>query len=105
MPFDKYVSFISDRYYSNRGHHNIAKNHKSNLSKEDLDQINKAYEIDPFVESVCGLIADNDLHIQALSNINKYGEVNREGDATIVIVDYGATDQYIDSIKKFRNFY
>jgi len=96
VPFDDYVHYISERYYGNRGNSALAKTHKNYLSPEIIKSIEAEYDRDNFIETVCGIIADNDLHVGDLSRIGSYGEVIREGYPTVVIRDYGATDGYFE---------
>ena len=95
ISFDKFVHYISDRYYSNRGHHIVAQSHKNQLTSKDIEYIEKDYT-ETFIEDICGIMADNDLTVGDLSRIVSYGEVDREGYPTVVLVDFGATDSYFE---------
>ena len=104
LDFSLYVHYISERYYSNRPeldrNRNLEKFHKRYL---DMDDINNNEEKYYFPERVSQLIADADVAVGDLSRIASYGEVVRNGEKFIVIVDYGADDEYMQQFhrKKF----
>jgi hypothetical protein len=96
VPFDSYVHYISERYYGPRGNNSMANMHKSYLTPEVLKLMKEESDREDFVETVCGVIADNNLHVGDLARIGSYGEVVREGYNSVVIRDYGATDGYFE---------
>ena len=99
ISFELYVHYISHVYYSNRPHldrtRNLERMHKSFLDKEDIKNEEKYY----FAERVHGLIQDADIAVGDLARIASYGEVIRDGESMIVIVDYGADDTYMKNLR------
>lgn len=103
ISFELHTHFISEHYYSNRPeldrNHQLQNFHRSFLDRKDIAENEEKYY---FTERVNTLISDADVAVGDLCRIVSYGEVNRDGDISIVIVDYGADDEYMKKLNKKR---
>jgi hypothetical protein len=101
ISFELYVHYISERYYSNRPEldrgRNLERLHRKFLNMDDIRDNEEKYY---FPERVSQLIADADVAVGDLSRIASYGEVIRDGESMIVIVDYGADDEYMQTFHR-----
>lgn len=87
--FDDYCAAINNYYYDT----NPRKGYKMDISQ---DLVNEMWE-NEFTYSFFQFIGDYGVPVGDLKRLNSYGVVNRNGEDTIVMIDYGLTHDVYDS--------
>ena len=88
--FNNFCQGLSSHYYKLEGHRRRIRDVSEPSNMNDL-------WADPFVYEMLSLMANYDIPVGDLCKINSYGLVNREGEDTIVMIDYGLTNEVYDS--------
>lgn len=88
--FNNFCQGLDSHYYKLEGHRRRIRNVSEPPNMNDL-------WADPFVYEMLSLMANYDIPSSDLCKLNSYGLVNREGEDTIVMIDYGLTNEVYDS--------
>ena len=88
--FSNYCQALESHYYTLEGH-------TGKVRKVSPPENIAEFWKDEFTYDMLSLMGNYDIPVGDLCKINSYGLVNREGEDTIVMIDYGLTNEVYDS--------
>jgi hypothetical protein len=90
VDFDEYSKALFFHYYD------VVSPQKRYSSLEEPEKMQEYWEND-FINSMLDFMTNYDIPHGDLRRLSTYGVVNRDGEETIVMVDYGLTSQVADT--------
>ena len=95
VDFDTFADFIRSYYYEtnpSKGRH---------MRSQDFDEETKEYMWEnEFTSGILDFIGSYGVPVNDLARMNSYGVVKRDGQDTVVVIDFGLTDDVYDSYYK-----